>query len=275
MGMPNLDWLIHAKIWQAGHASDWIAGWIGAGGAILGSVVTVTWTELFNRRTRKQDRRARNATAAFSVYSKINKIQSLSTQAYVHFRKNVPDIDNIAQDQWLRTAPFIPHSIPIVFDIDEKWAMIDVAGVTLSNHLQRMDDAHNILCNLLSRYDIVRKSTTAEILPDEYGPNRSFGFTDKRLQYLSPKFEELQYIIKFILIISKDISDGSVEAMRELVYAKRRPLGEAFEVTMNLSDGTMIQLRTSDAGRHSPWRNLLAAIRQRASGHLPTNPRAC
>ena len=272
MSVLNLDWLIHAKIWQAGHASDWIAGWIGAGGAVLGSMVTVTWTEAFNQRARKRDRRARNATATFSVYSKINKIQSVSTQAYIHFKKNVPDIDNVGPDQWFRTAPFIPHSAPIAFDIDEKWAMVDVAGVALSNYLQRMDDAHNILCDLLRRYDTARQAIIAEILPNEYGPNRSFGFTDKRLRYLSPKFEELQYIIKIILTTSKDVSEGSVEAMRELVYARRRPLGKAFEVTMPLADGTTIRLRASDAAKHSSWRDLFAAIRQRLQGSLPPKP---
>lgn len=147
--------------------------------------------------------------------------------------------------------------------------MVDVAGVALSNYLQRMDDAHNILCDLLRRYDTSRKATTAEILPNEYGPNRSFGFTDKRLQYLGPKFDELRHLIKIILTTSKDISEGSVEAMRELVYARRRPLGKAFEVTMTLADGTTIKLRASDAAKHSPWRDLFAAIRQRLSGNLP------
>jgi len=62
------EWITHAKIFEAGHAVEWISGATGALGAVAGSVVTVTWTEVFNRRTRRRDLKARDQIAAFAVF---------------------------------------------------------------------------------------------------------------------------------------------------------------------------------------------------------------
>jgi hypothetical protein len=51
--------------------------------------------------------------------------------------------------------------------------------------------------------------------------------------------------------------------MRELVYAKRRPLGKKFEISMPMADGTTIILKARDGPKHSPWDELFAAIRSR------------
>ena len=35
------DWLTHAKFLEAGHATEWISGIVGAGGAVVGGFVSV------------------------------------------------------------------------------------------------------------------------------------------------------------------------------------------------------------------------------------------
>jgi hypothetical protein len=66
------------------HPEAAVSGVIGIVGAVVGSVVTVTWTEFFNWRARRREQRSRMFSLANSLFMKLSNIYADAIQIRDH-----------------------------------------------------------------------------------------------------------------------------------------------------------------------------------------------
>jgi hypothetical protein len=253
--MFGLNWLLHAKIWQEGHASDWISGWIGAGGAILGSLVTVAWTEYFNARTRKRERREKNAVGSFAAYQKLNQIYSSASQISRHLKNSFQlGINQGIPFKCLATVPIMRLSTQVNFTVDELWTLTRVGGEALLNQVNSLDQAYNALIEIMDRYDKDRALLLEKMTPTEMnGEMGSGAFTKEEFLKIQPGLVQLDSLLTQTFPISTKLVSDTFDALRMLVHAKAKPLGKKFAITLPDLDGVEITINAKDAPRKPRW----------------------
>jgi hypothetical protein len=249
--MGDLSWLAHAKILEAGHASDWISGIIGAGGAIVGSLVTVLWTEAFNRRTRQRDLRRKNLVAAYAVYMGLNKIYSISKQVHVHFTGQLKLCGSEGPKcLMVRAARF--DRAPVNFSIEDRMGIWSFGGPEDVNKIQSLDASFNFLIECVHQYDQERQRVWDAFQPEEFtGPGAILSAEDRKK--FMPKFFELDYMLSQIMPLAGKIAEEAIVCLKLLVYSKGKPLGRKFCVTIKAADGQEMKISALDAPGARRW----------------------
>src|SRR5580698_9086693 len=149
-GASVADWLAHVGWFDPKHASEWINGLTGAGGAILGSVVTITWTEWFNRRTRRREKRQKFGAAAFAAFHKLNHINSIAATIRNHLRESIAEARKKPdQPICLRVRPVAGMSGPIEYTVDELYNIAQMGKPELINTILSTDQNFNSLMNIM------------------------------------------------------------------------------------------------------------------------------
>ena len=242
------DWMAHAKIFEVGHAVEWISGATGAAGAIAGAAVTVAWTEFFNRRVRKRDLKIRNYAAAFAVWSKLTKIYSISTAIqhhYVELQRNYnPELGPMCLQG---RAGYFDQSL-VQITIDERMTIWTVSGAAALNRLLALDDQYNFLVQAVTRYLEHRQALFDSITP--VAMNGAVGtISEEDQRRIAPKVVELDMELTQSFGMAASIVQDAFEALRDLAHSRGRPMGKDFEFGTFTPAGEKIKLSAKDAGK--------------------------
>lgn len=237
-----------AALFTDKHSAEWITGFTGAGGAILGSVVTVVWTELFNRRTRRRDQRSRNAAGSFAAYQRLNQIYSNALAVKQH-------LDGSMIDAVLSGAPFFCARVepmnrlpgPVSFPVDELWTLSQVGGHRLINRVNSLDHAYNSVAEMMDAYRDTRNQVWGNITPERMeGTVGTVAMTPDVFKATLPRFVELDFVLVQLKPIVDALVADTFEAFDLLVHAKTKPLGKKFEISLPRADGSTATMRATE-----------------------------
>jgi hypothetical protein len=247
--MADPSWWAHAKILESGHAVEWISGATGALGAVLGSVVTVTWTEVFNRRTRTRERNERIRVGAFSLSQKLMQIYQDADVIIKHINNGFANaaLKNLAYASQTTTA-MVQHPSVIEFSIEEKWAAIQVRAPNLLTEINGLDRGCNTLNAAMARYDFEREKVSKDMPISRMENGDVFTpVSDADRVKFEAKYGALHQLLEGIRNNALGIHEAAFNALRTLAYAPSKPLGPKFSVIFMMPDGSEVAINAVDA----------------------------
>lgn len=227
--------------------NELLIGIIGAGGAICGSIVSVTWTELFNVRNRRRELRERLHIHSLSVLTKLQKIYSSSIYIHDHLKTSIAEAQ-------LRKAPYLALFVPpyatvsegVQFSIEERSAMVSVAGTDLLNKMADLDLRSNSVLDNMRRYTADHASLFSNLQPnDTKGTLVEKLLSRDEMMAITPRLIQLDSIIIGCLPILEELTVDTFEALRLLSGAKERPLGPKFAMELPDPTGRRVTLRAN------------------------------
>ena len=253
------DWLTHAKFLESGHATEWISGIAGAGGALTGVFVSLLWTEYFNRRTRKRDDCRSTHTAALSVYHKLNKIYSGSRTIHKHYEDFVAQYQPTTGPKCLSLRGMLISDRSVWFSVEERKGILDASGkavaktsgLRLLNTLQDLDEGFNFLTSCAVRYGQERQKLLDSMHPEEVMGTVGTSTSISALQMI--RAHALDDEIEQVFPMATTIAQNAIEAIRDLVYLPGKPLGKNFSVQFPTLNDEMLNLRAEDAPKLKRW----------------------
>jgi hypothetical protein len=255
----------------AGHESELIAGGIGAVGVLAGAFVSVLWTEFFNQRSRKRDRKERFATGTFAVYQKLNYIYSLTMVRRDHLSRGILEAILIgAPFLYSTTLPVFGHSKLVEFTTDDLWAITQVGGADLVNTVNSLDNAFNQQSAIMRYYSEERRGLTSRYPPSTRIVDgvASIGVTQEQFFQMQPIIVELDGIVLQTHTLMTQLLTDTFQALRALVYAREKPLGPEFGITLPGLDGKDVAISALEAPREWDW---FLGVPYR-TGHRPAGP---
>lgn len=230
------------------HATEWISGLTGAGGAVLGSLVTVGYTAWYSHRTRLRERREKFAAGSFATFQRLNQIYSVAIKLRDHLREGQMLAEDKDQPVCTVTMGIQRMSGPVSFTIDELWTLTQVSDNTLINRVNSLDHAFNALLDAMDRYASMRDEVWKLLpAPDKIdGIVGSVGLTQAQAQHILPEFAKLDHFLSQLLDISSNVVLDTYDALKLLVFAKAKPLGKNFKVEVPNPQGEVTTISTRD-----------------------------
>lgn len=227
------------------HASEWISGLWGALGAIFGGAVTMCWTEWFNTRSRRRDQKARFAAVTFSAYQRLNHMYSVTTSIRDHLVEGCASRVDSQQPLFLTVRPMMRMSPPMSFPPDEVWDLTQIGGHPLTNAVNSLDYAFNVLLDSMDDYFSRRRELMALFPPPEEweGDRGSLEITADQLKQFRPRMAELDMSIDQMRSMATSLTKELFQALKMVVYAKSKPLGDKFEIGLRDPEGHQISLK--------------------------------
>jgi len=241
------------SLFAPGLSDLWVSGLVGAGGAVLGSFVTILWTELFNHRSRKRERRAKNAVAAFGVYQKLIQIYTGVTTVRTHLTTQFGEAKQAGLPfLCFRVQPLNSLSGPLHFTTDELWALSDIAGSRLINRVNSLDDGFNVVCDVVDHYRTIRAP-----IWDKLKPVDAQGVVGTLQIEMTPK-QRLDFAaLDLMLTQTAEICEGLVrdtfEAVTLLVHSPTKPLGKTMSIKVPDPNGKLVHIQAAEAPRRAKW----------------------
>ncbi len=249
----GLDFLIRSLV--SGHEAEWIAALAGAGGALAGAIVTVAWTEAFNRRTRREDDKRRRRAVALSVWLKLNQIYSWGLALRNHLATGLAHAQAMEADHACRVVlPILGPVSQLTITVDELQAAGEFGGLPLLNMLSSLDLAYNQTSDGMARYYRDRRGALSygHIESWEAGISTTAASDDEYNQ-ARPLLLELDSLLTQTLEHSAELAQRTFCALAMLAYARGRPLGADFSISLPDLDGKPTTLSAADAPRLWDW----------------------
>ena len=237
-------------------------GMTGIVGAILGSVVTVGWTEFFNWRARRRDLKEKQRVGSFAMYQRLNRIYSDAMLMRKHIGDSIMEVflrQIPVPFVSLRVMPMGQLSSDFEFTVDELWIATQVGGPALCNQVQALDHAHNMLNHAMAEYQILRNKAMAEVPTPQVWEDMNvgrLGTDDDEIRKLAPFFVTCDEHILRVHTVAVQTTDAALKALRGLVSAPTQPLGTKFAIALPDLDGKTITLKAADAVRRDRWSEL-------------------
>lgn len=253
------DFLAHAKFLEAGHATEWISGISGAGGALVGAFVSVLWTEYFNQRTRKRDDRRLTHIAALSVYHKLNKIYSGSRTIFKHHEDFVAQYQSNTGPKCMSLMGMLISDRTIWFSVEERKGILDASGkgivntsgLRLLNTLQDLDEGFNFLTSCVIRYGQQRQKLLESLSPQQVTGTVATSTSISATQLVTANALDME--IDQVFPMASEIAQSALEAIRDLVYLPGMPLGKNFSVQLPTLSDEILNLHAKDAPIPRRW----------------------
>lgn len=239
--MPAQSWI--AALFSADHASEWISGIAGAGGAILGSLVTIAWTEWFNNRTERRNSRERVSAAAFSALHRLNQIYSDMLMTREHLAEGFMEAHTRALPHLaLATRPMNRLNDSVSFPVEELRALLSIGGPELLNTVNAQDRGYNVVMDLMQSYRIERTAAMTGIESTELGDGGFISFKAEDLKRIAPQLAAFDEQLTKAHEFAEDIATEALTAIRLIITSEKRPLGPTFSVTTKSLDGHPIKI---------------------------------
>lgn len=246
-----LNWL--KDLTASTHSSEWISGITGAAGAILGSLVTVSWTAWYGHRTRRLERREKFAAGAFAAYQRLNQIYSIALVVRNHLDQGQALAAEKGQPACTTTMGMQRMSGPVFFPIEELWTLTQVGGNKLINRVNSLDHAFNSLLDSVDRYGLERQELWVNFpTPDKMdGIVGDVGLTEDQRRALAPGIAALDHILEQLRPMARSIVNDTFEALTLLMHAKSHPLGKNFKIALPSPTGEQVEISAQD-GQKGP-----------------------
>lgn len=247
-----LDWLSQLIV---AHPEAAISGVIGIAGAVIGSAVTVTWTEFFNWRARRREQRSRMFSLANSMFIKVSNIYADAVQIRDHLAGCIRTAAiKQVMHVFLYTKAMRGSDLRTLFTTDELWMATLAGGPPLINKVTRQDEASAALFAAMVSYDQERDKMMSFFSPGEVsGTEATAGISSDIYQRVRPMMNALDESIFDIHRIASDLAISSYAALEALVHASRRPMGSKFAITVLDPEGLKVELRSRDAPHPKRW----------------------
>jgi hypothetical protein len=231
------------------HIDVWVSGLTGAIGAILGSVVTIAWTEWFNVRSDARKTKERNSAAMFAALHRLNMIYSNAVRFRDHFTASIADAQNNGAPYLaLQVRPMNRMTAPIEFPVDELWVLSQVGGDPLLEAVSALDTRYNAVAELAHSYPVERGSVLGRLTPTNMaGDVASVELTAEQMMSVAPGLAYLDSVITGIASLSTALVPDAFTALRELVYAKDSPFRLSFKIELPDPDGNAVEIRSVDS----------------------------
>lgn len=237
------------------HAEAWVGGLTGAFGAVLGSIVTIVWTEWFNKRSFDRQQKERNSAALFGCLHRLNQIYSGSTKIRDHLSEQLtPARAAKAAGRVpyaaLHVIPMLRMSGPVEFPVEELWLAARVGGDRLINAITALDARFNNLNDTVQMYQ-EKRAAVFSLLPlpahvDEQGAATA-GLTQEEMARVQPGLYELDSLLEQVEPLSIELVRDAFAALRELVHAEKSPFRKDFKLTLPDPDGHEVVLSSSES----------------------------
>lgn len=246
--MTGHSWL--DALFGPAHVSEWISGLWGALGAMAGSLITLAWTERFNRRAREEDLKERFGAVAFSTYQRLNHIYSLTCTIRQHFQEGYNRGKKSGGPICLATQPMQRLSPPVFMPIDDLWVLTKIGGAAIINKINNLDYAFNMLQDSVDVYTSMRRDLMDKLPPPAtmQGVQGQVDLTNPDVRALLPTFVELDLLIEQCLPIADRIIASSFDSLVALVASHTYPLGKDFEAMLPNPKGRVVKLRAGYSG---------------------------
>ena len=225
------------------HSSEWISGICGIGGAILGSVIALFLTEFLSARRRKKDQLDRFAAAAFAAYQRLNQIYSITIIIRDHLLEGQTAAVKNQMFACLATRPIQQMSAPVVFPMDELWAITKIGGANTINALNSLDSVFNMLNDSMDDYSAARNELTDRMPPPSamQGQCGTTMLSEDQLAPLLPMVADLNGRLDSLLPMANSLVDDSFRALVLIATAETKPLGPKFEMQMPDPSGKVVK----------------------------------
>lgn len=244
-------WL--AELFSTAHSAEWITGITGAGGAILGSAVTIAWTEWFNRRTRGREARERTAAASFSALHRLNQIYSDMTVTRDHLADSfITAHESGLPHLCLAVRPLNRLNGALSFPTDELRILWQVGGMELLNLVNAMDRGYNVVMDLMEIYRTERPQLIHEMeIVEHHGEVTTVEINQADLQRFALRFGALDEHLEKAHEFADDLATNARRAIELLVTSPKLPFGPTFKIELKGSDG---EVQTVGAPKKADWR---------------------
>jgi hypothetical protein len=234
-----------AGLFTAAHSSEWISGLTGAGGAILGSLVTIVWTEWFNKRSAKRETRERLRVGALGAINRLNILYSDMMVVRDHLAEGFIKAHELnAEYLTLAVRPMNRLGENTRFTLEELRALTDIGGSRLLNAVNPLDRLHNVIADLMDMYRIDRTALW-EQLPVKASDRgvAVFVLTEEQVEYFKPRLSELDEYLEKAHSFASDFVDDAYFALRLFIRARKIPFGRKFGISLTLPQGGLIKLK--------------------------------
>jgi hypothetical protein len=235
------------------HVEAWISGIAGAGGAVLGGLVTVWVAKTEKRRERKQ----KMAAATFAAHLKISKIYSFAIQYKNHLAEGL-EASKRTPDQPIctRVRPMNRLSSLVEFSTDEHWSMMQLGGTDLHQKVVMLDASFNTIIDMMDLYREMRDAAWEKFDPKEANGLTGVLMHDGQLP-VKQKLElaVLDDIITSIFEIASGVMNDAFSALETLIEKGGRHLGDDVQLEIPNPQGTMVTLYANPKSRAKAARN--------------------
>jgi hypothetical protein len=242
------------------HSEAWVSGFTGAFGAVFGSIVTIIWTEWFNKRSFDRHQKERNSAALFGCLHRLNQIYSGSTKIRDHLNEQLPPARAAKAAgevpyASLHVIPMLRMSGPVEFPVEELWLAARAGGDSLINAITALDARYNNLNDTVQMYHDKRVAVLS-LLPnptalDEQGAAET-GLTEAEMARVQPGLYELDSLLEQMQPLAVELVSDAFAALRELVHAEKSPFRVDFKLALPDPEGREVVLTSSE----SPHRSL-------------------
>lgn len=246
--------------WMSGlfapsQTDSWVSGLTGAFGAVLGSLVTIAWTEWFNKRSFQREQKERNSAALFGCLHRLNHIYSGSMKIRDHFtggltRAREARATGRIPYLTLHVIPMMRMSGPVEFPVEELWLASRAGRDRLLNAITALDDRFNGLNDTVQIYHDKRTAVVSMFPPptsiDGAGAGDT-GLTEDTFAPLRPGLFELDMILEQMEPIAIELVNDTFDALRELVHAENSPFRDDFKLALPDPAGNDVVLTSSES----------------------------
>jgi len=233
-----------SELLSPSHSSEWISGIAGAGGALLGGLVTMAMTEWFNRRARGREEREARAKVTSATFARLNHIYSVTRQVWEHFAPAIESAKSAGVPIPAQVLPLQRMSTPVFFPVEEQWILTKIGGPELVNSTGALDYAFNLLLDSVERYgsernEMMQAFPASSVMRGNVGTT----FADQsQLNSIRPKIAACEMLLDQIVPMASRLMDDAYEAIICLVGAKSMPLGKKWKVQLIDPQGQTVTL---------------------------------
>ena len=257
-----------AQLFAADHAEAWVSGMTGAIGAVLGSLVTIFWTEGFNKRTHIREQKEREAAGMFAVLHRLTAIYSGATKVRDHLSRQFKEAENVGVPfKTLAVLPINRLSAPIEFPTDDLWVAVRVGGDDLINAITALDSRFNNIIEQMQIYSERRQLVLARFTPNYINGNEGrVELTPEQFKQVQPGLIEADSLLTQVAPMANDLCIDSFRALEEVIRAKRSPFRKGFALSTQDPNGNEVKLeRQVPVSAWKFWRKLGPSSKR--SGH--------
>lgn len=236
-------------LFNSKHLDAWISGFSGIFGAILGSLVTISYTAYYNKKTKNIERKEKLATSAFSLWHKLNLIYSTSKSFKYTLSEYFKNSGN-DENYFLTVMPIHFSGGSIEFSTDELWMAYQITGSELSQNLNCLDSDFNGCVDYMNLYANNREKIFNKLEEFSHAiPSTTketaviYKMTEEQKEIMGPDFKGLNKQILEIYDLIKKTEKKAWISMKLLIETPKNPLGDKVEVRIPDLDGKEVTLR--------------------------------
>jgi hypothetical protein len=143
----------------------------------------------------------------------------------------------------LATRPIQRMSAPVVFPMDELWAITKIGGANTINAINSLDSVFNMLIDSMDAYTSTRKELTDRMPAPSamQGQRGTTTLSEEEMAPLFPTVVDLNGRLASLTKIAKRLAGDCFEVLVLIATAESKPLGKKLEMQMPDPTGRLVK----------------------------------